>query len=353
MQQKPKSYLTNMKKIILLFISLLICITSRAQIEKYAPYEGKFDYALLEENCFYIPFRPKEGEVVHILRKQCLSPKSMVIEHFSAGPENPKLSFAWAKRGNLAFGVDLMGFGERRSHINFNHLIYRKFETKDSVQMSNLTAIEALAEIHIQIPFLIEYYRSFKRYGEEPSSDKAVQEMYNTLNIDLYAPSPDLLQLYLRDTTTLFVWQIKLPEDENDWWRQLAVYTSPKTNYEYPPMRNPKINAGLNTQLNGIQDSLFFDGHFKVIAQGEHKFIINREHGLIYHMGDKKIVRVGHVEVSATYPSLRGKKLFIEDRDKGDILFFGPVHWEETDLPKPKTRVMTEKEMKKKFKHVL
>jgi hypothetical protein len=122
---------------------------------------------------------------------------------------------------------------------------------------------------------------------------------------------------------------------------------------EYAPRKYSDSYSGTKTQFKAIKDSLFFDGHFKIIAQNEHKFIINREHGLIYYLGKKEIARIGKVDVTDDYPVLRGKKLFIEDRDNNEIIFFAPVSWEKNRHPKPKVRTMNEQEIKEKFRYVM
>lgn len=98
---------------------------------------------------------------------------------------------------------------------------------------------------------------------------------------------------------------------------------------------------------------MFFDGHFKVVTQNNEKYIINRNHGYIYYLGKKKIERIGKVQVAENYPKIQGKPLFIEDRDQNRLIFFAPIEWEDTKLPKPNVYYMQEDEMREYFKYVM
>jgi hypothetical protein len=321
-----------------------------AQKLDFSPYEGKFDYALLDQTCIYIPLRPIEAGYTHEIWKRCLTPNSKVTLHYGSGPWSLRHSFAWSKSKDMTFGVSFWGSNTGRANT---YVDYREFEKKDSVELVRTASDEEIIKKKsVWVTPMHEYYNSFFRLSKRPGQ-AYTDAMYNTLDFDIYAPSPDRIQFYLRDTTALYIWECQLPADRNPDWKEIKVYTSPKTDFEYAPLKYSKSYSGTKTALNAIQDSLFFEGHFKIIAQGEHKFIINREHALIYYIGNEQIVRIGSVSVPHNYPTIRSKKLFIEDRDNGEIIFFGPVTWEDNNHPKPKIKVMNEAEMKEKFKYVL
>lgn len=123
----------------------------------------------------------------------------------------------------------------------------------------------------------------------------------------------------------------------------VTTFPNPRPNRLFPSKEKMIFNA--------IADSLFFDGHFKVIAQGKERFAINLNHGGIYHLGSKQIKKVGQVNLANYNRKLLGKKRFVHNKDKNEIIFFAKV--EKISEPFPKTRViLSDEEFKELFRNV-
>ena len=76
-----------------------------------------------------------------------------------------------------------------------------------------------------------------------------------------------------------------------------------------------------------ITDTAFFRGHNKAIQQGNQHWLINTSHGAIYYLADYGVVKVAQIENFQNYPAaLLQRRLFIEDRDKGELIFFSRLN---------------------------
>lgn len=129
-------------------------------------------------------------------------------------------------------------------------------------------------------------------------------------------------------------------------WKELATYSI--DSLPYLPMKveynQGTLPSGKHHRYEAIGDSLFFEGHFKVIAQDGEYYCINIDTGLLYHIGDQDIARIGALDVK-DYPSwIFGKPLFIEDRDAGELVFFSAVERTNTKRPFPKIVSLPSKE---------
>lgn len=62
-----------------------------------------------------------------------------------------------------------------------------------------------------------------------------------------------------------------------------------------------------------------------MVAQGEHYFLINLKHGAVYYLGPEKIEKVAQLQPVPEERTIRSRRLFIEDRDNGVLIFFAPV----------------------------
>ena len=344
-----------MKQTLFLLLFILTAFYCTSQDLDYTNYKGFFEYSLLYNNKIYIPIRPKEVGFVHKIFKKSIRNENGIYLHFTSGSWNASIPYAWSIFEDIALNVTYYLSSTGQGIIP--HIEYREFETRDSIELYSLPPDTEIKSDYEWITPLDDYQSSFRRLKRPFSWQEINQLMNSNKSFDINNQSHNLLQLYFRDTTTLFIWQSKIPAEldsnKNEIWQEVAVYTSPKTDFEYPPFKYSNSYSGTKTHINGITDSLFFDGHFKIIKQYDQTFIINREHALIYHMGEKAIKRIGKVVIEGDYPAIRGKKLFIEDRDNSQIIFFAPVTWEDNDLPKPRVRVMNEAEMKEKFKYVM
>lgn len=312
-------------------------------------HEGIFEYALVSGSEVYIPIRPSLTGKVHIIWKKKMYVESPVYLHLCSAPENPNFGFAWSKSGDTIFNLDFWRSNSGRS----SYINYRQFESKDSLELTYLPRdLEIKKNTFLLIP-LLHYFKSFGKLRYKLNREELI-DIDNTLNFDIYAPNDKKLEFYLRDKEAFYIWECDVPDKgivAN--WHQVSVYGLKDWDVNYPPRKYSESYSSEKVKLNSIPDSLFLQGHFKVVVQGKNKFIVNREHALIYYMNDKEIVKVGGIDVSKDYPTIRGKKLFVEDRDNKEIIFFAPVIWEKNKYPKPKVRVMSEAEMKEKFKYVL
>jgi len=334
-----------MKRKIITFLFVFIEMSLYGQTQRVYSKEGLFDYALIENNRFYVPIRPVSHGRAAIIRMTRIDASSIAIRHICSDPDIDNLPFAWGKGKENLFSIALW-----RSHSTYcTDIYYRKFETRDSLVMSRLKAFEEIPEKRIHPEPLANYFRSF--YGSSIRTESnEVDTIINTLSFDVFVESTHELFLYLRDSNALYIWKCSdYDSSKKGIWQEVNVYTSSKVNLNSPPLKYSPSYSGTKTISNSICDSLFFDGHFKVIPQGNEVFIINREHGYIYHVGSTAIIRIGVVELTNDYPKIQGKQLFIEDRDNNEIIFFAPVIWDEIDLPRPTVRIMTEGEIQKQL----
>ena len=117
--------------------------------------------------------------------------------------------------------------------------------------------------------------------------------------------------------------------DEDDDWEELITYSSDTTgSYKKPTDIGSRFNVLLSGDkhvYNAIADSAFFDGFLNVIPQGEESFVVNLKWGGIYHIGQSKIEKVGQIDL-AQYPKwLLGRRIYIEDQDAQELVFFSKV----------------------------
>jgi hypothetical protein len=69
--------------------------------------------------------------------------------------------------------------------------------------------------------------------------------------------------------------------------------------------------------------------------------MVNTSHGAIYYLAKNKVVKVAQIEYFKDYPAIfSGKRLFIEDRDKSELLFFNKITHLVPNLPLFKHRCL-------------
>ncbi len=115
---------------------------------------------------------------------------------------------------------------------------------------------------------------------------------------------------------------------------------------------NPYLPSGKKHKYQSIVDSAFFVGQFKVIKQGSNRYFINTQHGAIYTLSSDSLVRIGQIEMD-NYLPLNDKNIFVEDRDNNELIFFAPVNWGNSNLPKPQIKVMNKKQMRKNYDYLM
>ncbi|TCO08784.1 hypothetical protein [Natronoflexus pectinivorans] len=347
-----------MKSILLTCVIILIVFKISANDTIVYQREGLFEPALVENTFFYHSLRPPMRPYSHVVRKIGTESNLIPYRHVAGSPNDPNLAFNWHITTNTVYSYDVM----TRSHIDRRmgltvRIVYREFESRDSVKVSHeppQRIIESKVNVMPVTVYFSEIRDAFK--GHHENIENAINKFYDYLNFDIYFDGSDsFLNFYMRDKDAFYIWEAPLPEGRS-WdtdWHLKRAYASPHYDPEFIPRTHNQFYDSTKTHHNAITDTLFFDGHFKVLEQGGEKYIVNREHAIIYHMGEKEITPIGRVLVTEDYPKIQGKPLFIEDRDHNRLIFFAPIKWADTDLPKPNTFYMKEEEMREYFKYVM
>lgn len=348
-----------MKLIFLIGFTTILTICQGAMVTDtvFYPREGRFDYALIKDAEFYVPIRPSNPTRANVIRKTNLRQKSIPIRHSASGIGDPGIAFNWHLCGNTLFSYDMFQQTHSNARIGLQiNIVYRDFETRDSIVVRKGPP-QWIKDNMVTFMPLASFFHSyiFKGMGTDLIV-RNIDKYYDYLNFDVYFNITDsLLNVFMRDKDVFYIWEALLPDIQEfhaDWQLQKA-YASTHYDHEFIPRTENNLYDSKKTTHNAITDTLFFDGHFKVIEQDNKKYIVNRQYGIIYHMGDRKITPIGRVMVTDDYPKIQGKPLFIEDRDQNRIIFFAPIEWYDTRLPKPLVYYMKEEEMREYFKYVM
>ncbi len=307
------------------------------------------EYALIEEKSLYQGIRSKNISRSSFIIKFKLNNYNNPIIHYCADANNSRLPFSWINSNDILYSVLFMHYKQKAPSL----IKYRSFETLDTVQLKQ-SEDQWIKEYTISLSPLNDYNWALTTHHPNYLSDSVRESYINALSFDI-SVEKDRLTFYLSDRDAFYIWECKIPAQGERYakWQQVSVYTSKYFQEEFIP-RNESKSYDENKELrNAIKDTLFFDGHFKVIKQNANYFIINRNHGYIYYLGKKTIKRIGKVKVTNDYPKINDKALFIEDMDNNRLIFFAPVEWETNNLPKPEVYYMDKKEMKDYFKNIL
>src|SRR5690606_28004392 len=140
---------------------------------------------------------------------------------------------------------------------------------------------------------------------------------------DFDIEKPSQVRLYIRDNKQLSIWFYNYPQDpdsesENRQWVHQTTYTN-QPDFEYLKFykSNEFIPDKNNIRLNSISDSLFYDGHIKVINQHDKTFLINVKHGSIYCLGKNNVFKIGQLILRDNSVKIAGRHLFVQDLDRG------------------------------------
>lgn len=151
---------------------------------------------------------------------------------------------------------------------------------------------------------------------------------------------------YIRTPRDFFLWKytggIKKDTLFQDW--QFKSFFSidsicylPSSNNLLKYLGNPLLPSPRKFLPCTITDTAFFRGHNKAIQQGNQHWLINTSHGAIYYLADYGVVKVAQIENFQNYPAaLLQRQLFIEDRDKGELIFFSRLIRTDREAPLPK-----------------
>jgi len=313
-------------------------------------YEGVFDYALIEGSNLYAANKPAIlGKSEYIMKKSIIS-KSIPVIHYSSGSDDNRFPYVWQKNDALLYTAYYMHYKSKApARVSF-----RKFEELDTIEVKSLPNTFIKKE-SFSINPLNNYNWTLITHRRPYLSDSTIETYIHALSFDISIKGNSTIVFYLSDSDALYLWEGNIPTRDyiQTDWKEKIVYASINFKEDFIPRNESDSYTGKNTVSNAIKDTLFFEGHFKVIAQNNEKYIINRKHGYIYHLGNKAIERIGQVKLTEEYPKIQGKPLFIEDRDNNRLIFFAPVEWEDINLPKPNVYYMKEKEMREYFKYVL
>ncbi|NRA51502.1 MAG: hypothetical protein HRU12_20450 [Phaeodactylibacter sp.] len=230
-----------------------------------------------------------------------------------------------------------------KTYLNYDSLILEIGETK--ALHSYLQYKDSLANEKILLP-ISEWLKLCSR----SSNRETMLDIYEFLSLDVLHKGRDAYKVFLRNKHEFSIWEFTYlkygrGKSSSDNWEELITYSNDTVPYQ--PFGNATdrvLPSGKHHRYEAIGDSRFFEGHFKVIAQDGEYYYINIDTGLLYHIGDQDIVRVGALDVD-NYPRwLFGKPLFIEDRDTGELVFFSTVERTNTKRPFPKIVSLSSKE---------
>ena len=154
---------------------------------------------------------------------------------------------------------------------------------------------------------------------------------------------------YLRTARSLMIWKWKYPKlytyeksDKN--WQIERFYGLDRQVFLPPPgiaLGNPILPKAARFSPQSIVDTAFFSGHNHVVWQGKRCWMVNTRHGAIYYLTKNKVVKVAQIEDFEHYPAaILGKRFFVEDRDKEELLFFNKITHLVPSLPLFKHRCL-------------
>ncbi|MEN7551933.1 hypothetical protein AAG747_28725 [Rapidithrix thailandica] len=182
---------------------------------------------------------------------------------------------------------------------------------------------------------------------EAEAKNKLIMEQANAdvffKNDALYSLVWDPQGLYLWKCDSIFV---------KDWedWKAIKAITIRKLDWDFPPIaESPFKSQGILYRT--LKDPEMLKGNFKVFSQEGEIYFLNRISGKLYWLAAKKVYELGEVDMAA-YPELNDRKLFIENRDTGELVFLSPVRWKKRlfkTVPRPKVSVMSKEEIAEKY----
>ncbi|MEN7549241.1 hypothetical protein AAG747_15055 [Rapidithrix thailandica] len=184
-------------------------------------------------------------------------------------------------------------------------------------------------------------------HEEARAKDKLIMEQVNAdvffKNDSMYSLVWDPQGLYLWKSDSLFVKKIKD-------WKVIKAITIRKLNWDFPPFARLSLKKGENLYRT-LKDPEMLKGNFKVFSQAGEIYFLNRISGKLYWLAAKKVYELGKVDME-NYPELNDRKLFIENRDTGELVLLSPVRWKKRlfkSVPRPKVSVMSKEEIAEKY----
>lgn len=346
------------------------------------PLKGQnLEYATIQDSNFFLNFLEKDGAWSDVIRKSSLNKDNTPTLTYYAILKNEYFPHCWKKFKNrvlLTEGYGRLPYGgivmlkdyplETRDSITYTHyydsvniVLKKRYPNREefeeaSFQMALKDAPKFKETAIAPVMDRLRYYANIPTYielGEEK------QEVIKHLSYDFIPLDSSQFLFYVRTHKELTIWKCNYPQagkqSRDEDWEELITYSSDSI-YKTPFDIKTKyvLPSGEKHTLNAIQDTSFFEGHIKVIAQGNNTFVINIKTGGIYFIGKKAIEKVGQINLESYSKWLFNKQIFIEDKDAGEIIFFSKVVRHTKNLPFPKINEITQrKKFIEKFKNVI
>lgn len=325
------------------------------------------NYCAIERGNFFIGLREKDGYWTDIIRMSDLNKKSYPeITYTGILLDDSSFPYCWKHYRDRVVLIEayrnvvlLKNYPlEYRDSLVIKQYydslkveLTKRYPNQDEFEEANLQiAFKEAAKIeeNVILPatsFIRQQYQSqVSRYNKA-----------GELSYDFIPVNHKLFMFYIRTDDEFTVWKFHYPplgeESEATNWDEVITYSSDST---YSPLVKRRdsdvLPSGEKHVFNAIQDTSFFNGHFKAIMQEKHLFLINIEHGGIYLVSDKSIDKIGQLKDLESYPTwIFNKKVFIEDKDNKRLIFFSEVEQLRKDLPFPNLLIIKEEQAFKKY----
>lgn len=352
----------------IVFLSTL-CHSASCQIE----------YALVESLQLHKAAIGEYGNVFHIESCDLQQPdKDRYITTLNAHFKSSYYRYpkSWDKWDSLFFAVHCMHYDALEGgKFMFSRKLKETLSLREKKVKDSLLVVELSKEFSDE-----ELFKAFIKKKRKGPSFRNVRPVYplvylfrwksslaeaaferrsitDKITFDFLASGKQDFTFFIRDDHQFTIWKYVYTDHEDESretsWEETSTYSRDSTNEHSKPERaigwyvDPELAyhpSGKHHRYEAIDDSLFFEGHFKVIAQDGEYYCINIDTGLLYHIGDQDIVRIGALDVN-DYPRwIFGKPLFIEDQDAGELVFFSAVERTNTKRPFPKIVSLPSKE---------
>lgn len=334
------------------------------------------NYTAIQDKSLFMNLREKDGYISDVIRESNVYKKEIpkitftsillsnffphcwkiyesqivLIEGFGRSPFSSVLSiknFPMEKRDSILASkyYDSLRVEFRRSYPNPEEFqkatMQRLFKEAEKIQENNFAPASHILRGYISQPF--------------PNVRFKANKLIESFSYDFIPVNHKLFMFYIRTDDEFTVWKFHYPplgeESEATNWDEVITYSSDST-YSPPVKRRDSdvLPSGEKHVFNAIQDTSFFNGHFKAIMQEKHLFLINIAHGGIYLVSDKSIDKIGQLKDLESYPTwIFNKKVFIEDKDNKRLIFFSEVEQLRKDLPFPNLLIIKEEQAFKKY----
>lgn len=321
------------------------------------------EYTSIEQGHILLGLQPTEKKQSERIKRFNLKIRKEPAITYTPILNNSYLPFCWKVGGDTIKTLYMTyGYGSfpERGQIGIKTF---ELQVKDSLQIikENQLLKEQLQKLHpeqkdFELALRQRIYSKGFKYNNRvllPLLDYFEQKanVVNYLDDILLSTSFDFLikqesqiitlVFYIRTQYGLTLWEYSYPslgiDSKQSDWKELKTYSQ----LNFFPEKQDSLNRHLlpseeSTIFSSIPDSSFFKGHFKIIRQKENVFIINQEIGNVYYVGEREISKIGHLQNIGNYPKwLLNRPIFIEDKDKEQLIFLTKLKKSREDLPFP------------------